>query len=214
MSIKISNCFHHRPTDVCKHTGKGKTFYSNEFSLCKNTWISCTASASTDPWLRLCGTQTHLFSVATKVYDAECFFCSYPRKKCHGNYTPASLQADTNGLVQQARSKRFNKTSKASAISTTESAASRGAKSHSNQTLKSYICANSQQKSHLSRIKCQMTKYDKGLYNLYNINKCAASMRRAWSRHQHPPFPTCRPAQPSWQIHDWAINSLRRKEWN
>ena len=106
-------------------------------------------------------------------------FCSYPRKKCHGNYTPASLQADTNGLVQQARSKRFNKTSKASAISTTESAASRGAKSHSNQTLKSYICANSQQKSHLSRIKCQMTKYDKGLYNLYNINKCAASMRRA-----------------------------------
>ena len=50
------------------------------------------------------------------------------------NYTPASLQADTNGLVQQARSKRFNKTSKASAISTAESAASRGAKSHSNQT--------------------------------------------------------------------------------
>jgi len=72
--------------DGClQHTGKGKTFYSNEFFLCKNTWISCTASASTDPWLRLCGTQTHLFSVATKVYDAECFFCSYPRKKCHGN---------------------------------------------------------------------------------------------------------------------------------
>ena len=38
-----------------------------------------------DPRLRLCGTQTHLFSVATKVYDAEWFFCSYPRKKCHGN---------------------------------------------------------------------------------------------------------------------------------
>ena len=32
------------------------------------------ASAWTDPWLRLCGTQTHLFSEATKVYDAECFF--------------------------------------------------------------------------------------------------------------------------------------------
>ena len=32
--------------------------------------------------LRLCGTQTHLFSVATKVYDAKCLFCSYPRKKC------------------------------------------------------------------------------------------------------------------------------------
>ena len=84
-NVKNSNCFHHRSTDVCKHTGKGKTFYSNEFFLCKNTWISCTASASTDPRLRLCGTQTHLFSVATKVCDAKCFFCSYPRKKCHGN---------------------------------------------------------------------------------------------------------------------------------
>ena len=31
--------------------------------------------------LRLCGTQTHLFSVATKVYDAKCLSCSYPRKK-------------------------------------------------------------------------------------------------------------------------------------
>ena len=46
-NVKNSNCFHHRSTDVCKHTGKGKTFYSNEFFLCKNTWISCTASAST-----------------------------------------------------------------------------------------------------------------------------------------------------------------------
>ena len=72
-NVKNSNCFHHRSTDVCKHTGKGKTFYSNEFFLCKNTWISCTASASTDPRLRLCGTQTHLFSVATKVYDVKCF---------------------------------------------------------------------------------------------------------------------------------------------
>ena len=33
-NVKNSNCFHHRQTDVCKHTGKGKTFYSNEF-LCK-----------------------------------------------------------------------------------------------------------------------------------------------------------------------------------
>ena len=46
-NVKHSNCFHHRSTDVCKHTGKGKTFYSNEFFLCKNTWIGCTASAST-----------------------------------------------------------------------------------------------------------------------------------------------------------------------
>ena len=46
-NVKNSNCFHHRSTDVCKHTGKGKTFYSNEFFLCKNTRISCTASAST-----------------------------------------------------------------------------------------------------------------------------------------------------------------------
>ena len=46
----------------------------------KNTWISCTASASTDPWLRLCGTQTHLFSLATKVYDAECFFVATPER--------------------------------------------------------------------------------------------------------------------------------------
>ena len=30
--------------------------------------------------LRLCGTQTHLFSVATKVYDAKCVFCSYPER--------------------------------------------------------------------------------------------------------------------------------------
>ena len=26
-------------------------------------------------------------------------------------------------------------------------------------------------------------------------------MCRGWSRHRHPPSPTCRPAQPSWQIH-------------
>ena len=59
---------------------EGQDFYSNEFFLCKNTWISCTASASTDPRLRLCGTQTHLFSVATKVYDAECFFVANPER--------------------------------------------------------------------------------------------------------------------------------------
>ena len=54
--------------------------------------------------LRLCGTQTHLFSVATKVYDAKCLFCSYPRKKCHGNPKGTPLvrrfllgQLETNG---------------------------------------------------------------------------------------------------------------------
>ena len=91
------------------------------------------------------------------------FFCSYPRKKCHGNpkgtflvrrfpatstakriastcpdmrwnYTPASLQADANGLVQQGGSKRFNKTSRASELSTTESAASWEEDSRSSQT--------------------------------------------------------------------------------
>ena len=36
-------------------------------------------------------------------------------------------------------------------------------------------------------------------------------MCRGWSQHQHPPSPTCCPAQPSWQIHHWAINSLDRK---
>ena len=84
--------------------GRKRLFYSNEFFLCKTTWISCTASASTDPWLRLCGTQTHLFSVATKVYDAKCLSCSYPRKKCHGNPKGSPLvrrfllgQLETNG---------------------------------------------------------------------------------------------------------------------
>ena len=56
--------------------------------------------------LDLCGTQTHLFSVATKVYDAKfkCLFCSYPRKKCHGNPKGSPLvrrfllgQLETNG---------------------------------------------------------------------------------------------------------------------
>ena len=101
-NVKNSNCFHHRPTDVCKHTGKEKTFYSNEFFLCKNTWISCTASASTDPWLRLCGTQTHLFSVATKVYDAECFFVANPERNATATQKPLVRrfllgQLETNG---------------------------------------------------------------------------------------------------------------------
>ena len=77
--VKNSNCFHHRSTDVCKHSGKGKTFYSNEFFLCKNTWISCTASASTDPQLRLCGTQTHLFSVATRYMMSRVIFVATPQ---------------------------------------------------------------------------------------------------------------------------------------
>ena len=54
--------------------------------------------------LDLCGTQTHLFSVATKVYDAKCLSCSYPRKKCHGNPKGSPLvrrfllgQLETNG---------------------------------------------------------------------------------------------------------------------
>ena len=97
-NVKNSNCFHHRSTDVCKHTGKGKTFHSNEFFLCKNTWISCTASASTDPRLRLCGTQTHLFSVGTKVYDAKCFFVA-TRKEMprHPQGTPLVRRFLTDG---------------------------------------------------------------------------------------------------------------------
>ena len=54
--------------------------------------------------LRLCGAQTHLFSVATEVYDAKCVFCSYPRKKCHSNPKGTPLvkrfllgQLETNG---------------------------------------------------------------------------------------------------------------------
>ena len=44
------NCFHHhRSTDVCKNTGIGKTFYSKECFLCKNSSTGCTTSASTDP---------------------------------------------------------------------------------------------------------------------------------------------------------------------
>ena len=35
---------------------------------------------ATDPRLRLCGTQTHLFSAATKVYDAKCFFVATPER--------------------------------------------------------------------------------------------------------------------------------------
>ena len=54
--------------------GRARLFTPMNSSSAKNTWISCTASASTDPRLRLCGTQTHLFSAATKVYDAKCFF--------------------------------------------------------------------------------------------------------------------------------------------
>ena len=54
--------------------------------------------------LRLCGAQTHLFSVATEVYDAKCVLCSYPRKKCHSNPQGTPLvkrfllrQLETNG---------------------------------------------------------------------------------------------------------------------
>ena len=44
------NCFHHhRSTDVCKNTGIGKTFYSKECFLCKNSSTGCTTSASTAP---------------------------------------------------------------------------------------------------------------------------------------------------------------------
>ena len=89
-NVKNSNCFHHRSTDVCKHTGTGKTFYYNEFFLCKNLWISCTASASTDPRLRLSGTQTHLFSVATKVYCAKCFWKMIGTGSWDKNLQPAS----------------------------------------------------------------------------------------------------------------------------
>ena len=44
------NCFHHhRSTDVCTNTGIGKTFYSKECFLCKNSSTGCTTSASTAP---------------------------------------------------------------------------------------------------------------------------------------------------------------------
>ena len=79
---------------------EGQDFYSNEFFLCKNTWISFTASASTDPRLRLCGTQTHLFSVATKVYDAECFFVANPERNATATQKELlwwdGLQLETN----------------------------------------------------------------------------------------------------------------------
>ena len=235
-NVKNSNCFLHTSTDVWKHTGKGKTFYSDEFFLCKkymdqlhgvcvnqrngfgcvahkriySQWLqrymmpsvffaatperNATATRKEALWWNgfysdsLKQTVDQLWEHCTaradptSAVDANLERLSPPKTEPlpqrngllqqhvrtwgETNYTPASLQADINGLVQQARSKRFNKTSKASTISPTESAASRGAKSHSNQTLKSYICANSQQKSHLSRIKCQLTKYDKGLYNI------------------------------------------------
>ena len=69
-----------RSTDVCKHTGKGKTFYSNEFFIRKNTWISCTASASTDPRLRLCGTQTRLFQWLQRCMMPSVFFVATPER--------------------------------------------------------------------------------------------------------------------------------------
>ena len=46
---KLNCCHHHRSTDVCKNTGIGKTFYSKECFLCKNSSTGCTTSASTAP---------------------------------------------------------------------------------------------------------------------------------------------------------------------
>ena len=46
---KLNSFHHHRSTDVCKNTGIGKTFYSKECFLCKNSSTGCTTSASTAP---------------------------------------------------------------------------------------------------------------------------------------------------------------------
>ncbi len=81
--FRFSPNFPNDKTETVPVTGRclqehweGQDFLLQWFFLCKNASISCTASASTDLQLRLCGTQTHLFSLATKVYDAKCFFCS------------------------------------------------------------------------------------------------------------------------------------------
>ena len=104
--VKNSNCFHHRSTDVCRHTGKGQDFLL-QWILPVPKIHESVAQRLRQPKkrLRLCGTQTHLFSVATKVYGAKCLSCSWPRKKCHGNPTGSPLvrrflllgQLETNG---------------------------------------------------------------------------------------------------------------------
>ena len=79
-NVKNSNCFHHGSTDVCKHTGKGKTFTPMNSSSAK-------IHESVARLLRQpihgcgCGTQTHLFSVATKVIIwCQVSFLSYPER--------------------------------------------------------------------------------------------------------------------------------------
>ena len=83
-NVKHSNCFHHRPTDVCKHTGKEKTFYSNEFFLCKNTWISCRLLREPIHGFG-CVAHKRIYSQRLQRYMMPSVFCSYLRKKCHGN---------------------------------------------------------------------------------------------------------------------------------
>ena len=84
--------------------GRARLFTPMNSSCAKNTWISCTASASTKETASAVWHTNALFSVATKVYDAKCLFCSYPRKKCHGNPKGSPLvkrfllgQLETNG---------------------------------------------------------------------------------------------------------------------
>ena len=84
-NVKNSNCFHHGSTDVCKHTGKGKTFTPMNSSSAKIHESVARLLRQPIHGFGCVAHKRNLFSVATKVYDAECFFCSYPRKKCHGN---------------------------------------------------------------------------------------------------------------------------------
>ena len=64
---------------------EGQDFYSNEFFLCKNTWISCTASASTDPRLWLWHTNAFILRGYKGNYMMPSVFFELPGKKCHSN---------------------------------------------------------------------------------------------------------------------------------
>ena len=82
------DCFQHRSTNVCKNTVKVKAaFCSNEFLLCHKCVIF---------WLHgFCVNQRNGFGCVAhkRIYSQwlqrcmmpSVFFCSYPRKKCHGN---------------------------------------------------------------------------------------------------------------------------------
>ena len=102
------------------------------------------------------------------------------------NYTPASLQVDANGLVQQAGSKRFNKTSRASELSTTESEASWEGNSRSSQT------SMLRQTRHSTVKDGETLRLKQPALTKWWALKCLC-----WARHLRLPSPTCRPAQPT-----------------